>query len=323
MRATLKLGLMGPDVVELFRRAQEALLPGAGPPSSISFNGRKKKVTPDWLERLSAETRGYLRGVWEGRGWMQIEGRELVKTSLVDYDIDPPRLLALLAELPFDVCSAAPIYEEWFGSLREEYAARTFGRLHWEHGWGCLFRGEGHGRLVSRRWLDYGPWRLLRGANDTSLVQFHDLEADAAAALAQASPGHERMGYSDAGGYLQTNFTYSQDLKGLYYAGERKMIVAVPYGERVSEREMLDACAARLQQALGEDKPLDNVVYSFVDDDVARAHLHELWLRGLECRSFVEGVEGRLDDDYRPPPPRRPDWVVRLEEREGAQPPTP
>jgi hypothetical protein len=321
MRATLKLGLMGPDVIELFRRAQEALLPGAGPPSSISHNGRKKKVTPDWLERLSTETRGYLRGVWEGRGWMQIDGGEIVKTSLVDYDIDPQRLLALLAELPFDVCSAAPIYDEWLGGLREEYAARRFGRLHWEHGWGCLFRGGGHERLVSRRWLEYGPWRLLRGANDTSLVQFHDLEADAATALAQASPGHERMGHSDTGGYIQADFSYSQDLKGLYYAGERRMIVAVPYGERVSEREMLDACAARLYQALGADKPLDNVVYSFVDDDAARAHLHELWLRGLECRSFVEGVEGRLDDVYQPPPPDRPDWVVRLEG--GEEPPTP
>jgi hypothetical protein len=130
------------------------------------------------------------------------------------------------------------------------------------------------------------------------------------------------MGYSDTGGYVQHIFTYSQDLKGLYYASERKMIVAVPYGERVSQREMLDACAARFYQALGEDKPLDNVAYSFVDDDAARAHLHELWLRELECRSFVEGVERRLDDVYQPPPPDRPDWVVRLEEREGDAPPT-
>ena len=322
MRATLNLGLMGPDVVELFRRAQEALLPDAGPPSYVSHNGKKKKATRGWLEELSAETRGYLRGVWEGRGWMQIDAGEIVKTRLDDFDLDPRRLLGALAELPFNVCSTGPLYEEWFGSLREGYEARRFGRLHWEHGWGCLFRGEGHARLVSRRWLDYGPWRLLRGANDTSLVQFHDLEADAAAALAQSRPGHERMGISDVGGYIPTNYSYAQDLKGLYYAAERKMHVTVPYGERVTQREMLDACAARFYQGLGPERPLDNVVYVFVDDDAARESLHELWLRGLECRSFVKGVEGRLDDGYRPPPPDKPDWVVRLEEREGDSPPT-
>jgi hypothetical protein len=99
------------------------------------------------------------------------------------------------------------------------------------------------------------------------------------------------------------------------------MHVTVPFGETVTEREMLDACAARFYQALGPEQPLDNVVYVFVDDEAARAHLHELWLRGLECRAFAAGVERRLDDDYQPPPPDRPEWVVRLEEKEGGAPP--
>lgn len=323
MKTTLKLGLTGPDPVALFRRTQEALLPDAGPPSSLLVGSKKRKVTPDWLERWSDGLQSFLVAEWEGRGWLRLDPGEIVKTKLNGFDLDPRGLLALLADLPFTICSAAPLHEEWYGALRGEYEALTLGDLHWPHGWGCLFRGEGHDRLVSRRWLDYGPWRLLRGANDTSLVQFHDLDLDAAAALAQARPAHERMGYSDVGGYIQNNFTYSHDLKGLYYAAERKMIAAVPYGERVTQRQMLDACAARFYQALGAERPLDNVVYTFVDDDVAREHLHELWLRGLECRAFVKGVEGRLDDTYRPPPPEKPEWVVRLEEREGGPPPTP
>jgi hypothetical protein len=319
----MNLGLTGPDLLELSRRAQEALLPDAGPPSSVFVGARKKKVTPDWLEKWSAGLENFLEAQWDGRGWLRLDPGVVVKIGLEDYDFDPRRLLALLSELPFDVCSTAPLYQEWYGPLSGEYEGRTFGNLHWPHGWGCLFRGSGHDRLVSRRWLEHGPWRLLRGGNDTSLVQFHDLEADAAAALAQARPGHERMGYSDTGGYVKDNYTYLRDLKGLYYAGERKMIVAVPYGEGVSEREMLDACAARFYQALGEDKPLDNVAYSFVDDEAARAHLHALWLRGLECRAFVKGVEGRLDESYVPPPPDKPDWVVRLEAKEAGDPPTP
>ncbi len=315
MRATLKLGLTGPDLPELFRRAQAALLPDAGPPSSLLVGAKKRKVTPDWLERWSGETA--LVAEWEGRGWLRLDPGEIIKAKLDDYDLDPRRLLALLAGLPFEVCSTAPLYKEWTGELEGVYEARSFGRLHWPHGWACLFRGGGHDRLVSRRWLEQGPWRLLRGDDDTSLVQFHDLEADAAAALAQATPAHERMGASDRGGYIQTNFSYSKDLKGLYYASESAMHVTVPFGKTVTEREMLDACAARFYQALGPEQPLDNVVYVFVDDEAARAHLHELWLRGLGCRAFVAGLERRLDDDYRPPPPDRPEWVVRLEEEEG------
>ena len=68
-------------------------------------------------------------------------------------------------------------------------------------GWGCMFVGErGHAQLVSRRWLEYGPWLLDRFADDVSLIQFHDLDADPATALAQALPGHRRLGDNDTGG---------------------------------------------------------------------------------------------------------------------------
>lgn len=322
MRTTLNLGLTGPDLLELSRRALAALLPDAGTPSSVTLGPKKVKATPDWLEKWTPDLKSYVMAKWEGRGSLFLDPEEVVKVEVKGYDLDPRRLLNVLAELPFDACSAEPLQIEWFGALRPRYEARGFGGLHYSHGWGCAFRGAGHDRLVSRRWLDHGPWRLLRGANDTSLVQFHDLDADAEAALAQARPGHARMGASDAGGYIQRPYTYSHDLKGLYYASERKMIVAIPYGERVTERRMLDACAARFYQALGPERPLDNVVYSYVDDEVAREQLRELWLRGLECRSFVEGVERRLDDGYQPPPPGKPEWVVRLEEKEGGATPS-
>lgn len=320
MRVNLRLGLEGPDLVGLFRRAQEALLPDAGPPDSLFAKGRERKVTPGWLEKWAAASEDFIRASWEDRARLRLDTGRLVKITLEDYELEPRRLLDALAELPFEVCSAATLYPEWqTGALGEEYYAPSFGDMHWPHGWGCLFRGAaGHARLVSRRWLEYGPWRLLRGANDTSLVQFHDLAADSAAALAQARAGHDRMGISAEGGFIQSGFNYSQDLRGIYYASERSLHVAVPFGEAVAQRAMLDYCAARLYQPLGPEQPIENVVYVFVDEEAARAHLRELWLRGLECRAFVKGVETRLDDDYRPTP-ERPDWVLRLEGREGGE----
>jgi hypothetical protein len=155
---------------------------------------------------------------------MRLDHGTIVKIELDGYDLDPRRVCDLLGEVPFTVCSAATIHPEWTGgTLGEEYLAPSFGDMHWRLGWGCLFRGDGHQRLVSRRWLDHGPWQVLRGSGDTSLVLFHDLAADPSTALKQARPGHERMGISPVGGYLQTHFYYSQDLNGLYHAKERKL----------------------------------------------------------------------------------------------------
>jgi hypothetical protein len=317
VKATLELGLTGPNLIAIFRRLQEVFLPNVGLPSSLYVDG-KKKVTPDWLEKWSAQTPDFLRAVWDKVGWIRLDPGTIVKISLENYDIDSRPLLDLLSGVPFTVCSAATIHPEWMsGTLAEKYLAPSFGDMHWRHGWGCLFRGEGHKRLVSRRWLDFGPWRLLRGECDTSLVQFHDLAADAATALIQARPGHERMGISDVGGYIQTNFHYSQDLKGMYYASERKLHIVVPSGGEVTQREMLDPCAARLYQALGADKPVDNVVYVFVEEGPARACLHELWLRDLECRTFIEGIEVNLTTDYHPAP-EKPEWVAKLKEQTRA-----
>jgi hypothetical protein len=52
----------------------------------------------------------------------------------------------------------------------------------------------------------------------------------------------------------------------------------------------------------------------FLEEQNAERHLHELWLRELECRAVVGGREVRLDTDYHPAPDK-PEWVRRLEER--------
>lgn len=321
MKVTLRLGLSGPDLPAIFRCLQEVFLPDAGPPTTLFVDTGGKKVVNGWLERWSAETKDFLSAEWEGRGRLRLDPETIVKVSLEEYEFDLNSLLEALGEVPFHICSAATIHAKWTtGALGTEYLARSFGDMHWRHGWSCLFRGEGHNRLVSRQWLDFGPWRLLRGPNDTSLVQFHERDADAATALEQARPGHERMGISAVGGFLQTDFRYSRDLGALYYASERKLHIVVPTGEEVTQREMLDACAARHYQILGPDQPIENVAYVFAEEHQARAHLHELWLRDLECRTFIEGIEVNLSDDYHPTPVK-PGWVTRLEGRDPGMPP--
>ena len=141
--------------------------------------------------------------------------------------------------------------------------------------------------------------KVTSGANDTTLVESHELGLDPAAALAKARIGHERMGISPTGGFIQGRYRYAYDFAGKYFPERRKLEIVV-IDREVAQREMLDACAARYHQFLGREKPLDNIVYVFMEEAPARAHLHELWLRGLECRTIIKGVEVDLTATYKP-----------------------
>jgi len=119
------------------------------------------------------------------------------------------------------------------------------------------------------------------------------------------------MGISSTGGFIQTGLVYCYDWEGTYLPADQVLEIVV-HGREVEQREMLEACALRHYQALGEDKPLKNVRYVFMTEDQARAHLHELWLRALECWAIVGGQKVRLDADYEPPAPEKPEWVKQL-----------
>jgi hypothetical protein len=162
---------------------------------------------------------------------------------------------------------------------------------------------------VSRRWLEYGPWRLLRGEGDLSFVQFHDLAAGADEALAQARPGQARMGIGETGGFLQDDYVYRADRTGLYDAAERKLVIAA--AGPVSQLAMRDACAARRARRNDEREPIERIAYMFISEALAREHLHDLWLRELECWALIDGKKVRLDESYRPAP-TQPEWVARL-----------
>jgi hypothetical protein len=253
----------------------------------------------------------------------------MAKSIVVNPRAQPPRVriqvpaaIATLEEglqwiesLPFEVCSVGPLHgREWAKLDVEPFG---FGVGHTNHGWACAFRGNGHDRLVSRRWLDYGPWRVLRRPNDLTIVQFHDLDVDPETAAQQALPGWQRMGLSRTGGFLPVPYRFRSDVEGLYVAATRTLEIVVPPDGTIEQVQMRDACAVRSRHRVvppAPDKPIDQVAFVFLDEADARRHLHELWLRELEVWVADGGGKRRVDLDYHPTP-IQPDWVAGLEAR--------
>ena len=245
-----------------------------------------------------------------------VKRNNLVVLSAIDAFSTLEEALAILEPLPFELCALGSVFfDEW---IEADYEPWGFSRGHISHGWGCLFRGVGHDRLVSRRWLEFGPWRLIKLANDTSFVQFHDLAiTDPAEAHEQAKVGHERMGISQTGGFIQQIERWMfENLRFLYFPNTRVCEILVPFGETVSQWKMQSACIMRLQHRLARPAvdPIERVAYVFLEEENARAHLHELWLRELECWVVDGKGKRRLDQDYHPVP-QPPDWVRRLDAR--------
>lgn len=289
-------------------------------PRSLWVNNEKRDDRGEWKQALpSALKPSWAR--WENDEEDEpplqlsvVPGSELVTVSLPNGFSTLEDALKLLEPLSFEVCVfGAVFFDEWIAA---DYRRWGFGRRMVDHGWGCMFRGAGHDRLVSRRWLDFGPWRVIRRPNDTTFIQFHDLAiTDPAEAYEQAKVGHERMGNSSSGGYIAW---YIDGLlkgsgQGIYTPEDRLLEVVVGPGNEVKQGEMLCNAALRLHHRTAPSTtPVERVAYVFVDEADARAHLHELWLRELECWLVDDKGKRRLDLDYHPVP-NPPAWVKRLD----------
>ncbi len=251
--------------------------PQAGLPKQVRSDPRRNYVgfvLPEWFERVS-------------------------------------QVLDRVSPLPFTLAQFGQLYADWPKPIDGH---KRWG-IHIDHGWGMMFRGAGHDRLVSRRWLDFGPWRVVHLPNDTTFIQFHDLAlTDPAEAWEQAKVGHQRMGIDPIGGYIKgIDLEVISQVRGLYVDATRTLEIVVGPGNTVSQQDMRVACALRLHHR--ETQPasdrIDHVAYVFMDRGDAQAHLHELWLRELQCWYVDETGKHRLDVDYRPTP-KPPAWVVNL-----------
>jgi hypothetical protein len=302
----LSLTVSGADALAIAQALAARREFSATPPDELTVGDHKLGKRADWRAHLQ-EDGPTVRASWGDlmQTFFEYMPTHPVAARVPDIPRKAEEAIALLDPLPFELAAFGTVHKEWLAS----YTAPGFGGFHGLLGWACAFRGAGHDRLVSRRWLDYGPWRLIKGGGDLSFVQFHDLAADAATALEQARPGHERLGIGPSSGYLQDDYVFESDVKGLYLAQERKLVITA--ADDVSPRAMRDACAARRQRRSDPAQPIDRIAYLFIDAALARRHLHDLWLRELECWALVDGQKRRLDEDYAPVP-QRPAWVARL-----------
>lgn len=289
----IAIGLDGPDRLALARTLLESGLWQSPVPAELRVDYEDRQPEPGWLETWVPGARQSVVGRFRDEPEEYLLVRPGMATlARFRFALDPAKVLELLAGLPFTVASFESLYPEW--DREPPYIAPSFSRGHFRHGWACAFKGAGYDRLVTRRWLDHGPWRVLSGPEETTLVQFHEIGVGAETALAEAEPAHQRMGITDSGGFLQSGYVYEHSIKGLYDAGARALKVVV-HGRDVSPREMLDYAAALRFQALGPSQPLERVLFVFLEEERAKAHLSELWLHGLEGW-FAGAEEVRLDE---------------------------
>jgi hypothetical protein len=290
------------------------------PPNYLFQNHTREEADKNWLNRLLnlAKPRHPVSVIWGNEDVddrIKFDSNLVLSVTLENFDSIKSDLLDVFKKIKFEVITVGGVYIEWDAIDSETYG---FGDGHGVLGMGCAFRGNGHTRVVSRRALEYGPWLVKRDEDlDVTYIQFHDLDADAQTALEQALPGHALMADPYEGIFIQTGYQILDESFRPLYEADTKTIKIIVHGREVTKAEMLDACATRRWQLLGEDKPVERAAFIFITEDEARDNLHELWLRELECWAIIKGVETRLDLDYTPPPPVKPQWVLDVEARES------
>jgi hypothetical protein len=295
----------------LLRGLVDRGLVASSPPDELAAHDAKVKPVPaDWA--AVDFRRKTLKADWADGSYVLVNRGDLVRISTRKYPLDVPELVSRLARCDFEAASVRQIV--WWDNPKGPAYKPPEGTIGTAPlGFAVAFRGDGHRRAMSRRWLDRGPWRVLRGDHDTTFVQFHDENADVSTSLAQAKPGHALMSDRDQAP-LPLRDAYQPGvpaLEGTYLADQRRLMIAVA-GRSPSRRELRDAVAARFYQLLGADRPLDNVQFRFAYQQELDAVLPDLWLYGLEA--YLRDGSGlhRKDDGYAPPPYAKPAWVKAL-----------
>jgi hypothetical protein len=307
----LTFSIEGDDPEKLMHEIANSVLFGGNLPIEMRIDNQPYEVDENWIRKTLKECEIMSHATWSEKwNYISYDIDGVIKVSVPEFNGNAHSVLELLAPLSWTLVSFSTLHKKWYAK-EKNYFGCPFESGHFHLGWGCAFKGKGHDQLTGRRWLVQGPWLNMRGEHDTTLIQFHDLNADADTAFEQANAAHKRMSSRDIGGFIRADYEYKHKLKGLYYETDRRFRVIV-IDREVSQREMLDARARVVRQDAGADTPLDNVAYTFVEGEAAaRKYLHELWLHGLECWTIIEGREVRLDLDYRYPP-AKPEWVQRM-----------
>lgn len=306
----LAFNLTGINILDTIRLLFESGLFVKAQPSSLEIDFETEPANADWLHQLKKTKKEAIINWDEGyRQEMRFYPGDAQQPDRIwvglEKSIPLPNLLSTLETLPFALASFRTLYPEW-EDIDPDYIAPSFGNGHYPHGWACAVKGaEGHEQFVSGRWLTSGPWESMEMKNDLTFILFHCLTADPKTALHQARPGHERIGITDEGGFLQTPYLFEYPIKGRYEPSTRLLKVIV-HGASLQPLQLLDYSAARREQTLGADQPLERIAFIFMERSEAEKYVETLWLRNLECYAIDGGKEIRLDADFTPPPKRIP-----------------
>ena len=215
--------------------------------------------------------------------------------------IEMATLADQLATVPFELATfGSPYLTDW-GQRVEGDPGASLSVGQEMLGLGAAFRGRGYERLVSRRWLDAGPWKTWR-SGDVTLLQFHALDVDRETALAQALPGYLRFKIGDRSGLIAPYVKDPKEADATYDAGTGTIRVAVPAGREVTDRELLEWAAVRVRNR-DPRGPVDAIAFVFASEEAAAAHLPRLWPYEHQCWTTQ-----RLDVSYTPPDPT-PAWA--------------
>ena len=301
MTDVLRLSLSGRNLQALARRIASSPHFRNSTPDALEVDYTEQPPTAGWVDRLDGSEQ-VVEATWEDERRLAVYPGLTVDVSL-PLAPDPPVIMAWLQELDFELASFQSLHPEW-QIIDPDYVAPGFADRHRPHGPFAAFKGRGHDRLVSRRWLEYSPVRLVT-SGDLSFVQFHDLHADAATSLRQARPGHAALSSKPEGGFIKQGYLPRHEFTGVFDEGRGVLKVAV-IGRPVLPREQLDACALRGDV---RGRRVANVAFVFLDEREVGDHLHQMWARGLECWTIRDGREVRLDDAYVPPAPVPPEWA--------------
>ncbi len=252
-----------------------------------------------WIERcLSARRAGHAS--WESatsRSFLIVdnEDEKLIKLTAGAHRLQLDYFLHLVSTHPIEVlCMVWDYFDD---------AARLMG--HSRLGWGCLFKGRGDDYFVSRRWLDHGPWLLEHYDPDVTYVQLYDLTLEGDAAWQQGRRAMERL----SEGFFTVFGSTHAELRGAYSSEERCFSV-VKTDQGIGYRVMWRLCLLRKKNRHHATEPIERLRITFTEERDARRHIHELWLREIECWALTaDGRRVRLDLDYQPPERILPEWI--------------
>lgn len=297
---TIRLSLAGPDLIKLIEQVQACAPFDNTIPDHMECEYLDQPPTTQWASQLPQTTEDFTV-TWGD----EINPRQSLKYTPgasihveLDLPLEPQRVQDWLVALDFEIAVFATLHDEW-REIDPDYVPPALPTFHYPFGWALALKGSARKRIVSKRWLAYSPGHVEQ-RDDMIFVLFHDPTADAATSLAQAKPAHVAFSSDAEGGFIKDGYLLRHDFKGVYDEKTGVLKIAV-LGRSITSREMLDACALRLEGDLPNGKTVKNVAYVFLDETEIREHLHQLWLRGLECWTIREGKEVRLDKDYIPP----------------------